>query len=56
MAGFLDKERIVAPKNFNRWLIPPAALASATPGGVWEWALAHWQPERLHSLTRVPAV
>jgi len=35
---------------------PPAALASATPGGVWEWALAHWQPERLHSLTRVPAV
>ena len=27
MAGFLDKERIVAPKHFNRWMIPPAALA-----------------------------
>ena len=27
MAGFLEKERIVAPKNFNRWMIPPAALA-----------------------------
>jgi len=27
MFSFLDKERIVAPANFNRWLIPPAALA-----------------------------
>ena len=27
MTGILDKERIVAPKTFNRWLIPPAALA-----------------------------
>ncbi|MCS4504633.1 putative MFS-type transporter YhjX [wastewater metagenome] len=26
-AGFLSKERITAPRNFNRWLIPPAALA-----------------------------
>jgi len=25
--GFLDKERIVAPPDFNRWLVPPAALA-----------------------------
>jgi len=25
--GFLDKERIVAPPGFNRWLVPPAALA-----------------------------
>jgi MFS family permease len=25
--SFLDKERIVAPHSFNRWLIPPAALA-----------------------------
>ena len=23
----LDRERIVATHNFNRWLIPPAALA-----------------------------
>ena len=24
---FLDKERIVAGPGFNRWLVPPAALA-----------------------------
>jgi MFS family permease len=27
MPGLLDKERIVAPPGFNRWLVPPAALA-----------------------------
>jgi MFS family permease len=27
MAGFLDKERIIAGPGFNRWLVPPAALA-----------------------------
>ncbi|MGK2913288.1 MAG: OFA family MFS transporter [Porticoccaceae bacterium] len=27
IAGFLDKERIVAGPRFNRWLVPPAALA-----------------------------
>jgi MFS family permease len=26
-AGFLSKERIVASPGFNRWLVPPAALA-----------------------------
>ena len=26
MAGFLDKERIIAGPAFNRWLVPPAAL------------------------------
>jgi MFS family permease len=26
-AGFLDRSRIVAPPGFNRWLVPPAALA-----------------------------
>src|SRR5258706_3697690 len=25
--SFLDRERIIAPANSNRWLIPPAALA-----------------------------
>ena len=25
--SFLDRERIIAPANYNRWLIPPAALA-----------------------------
>jgi MFS family permease len=27
MANFLDKERIIAGPGFNRWLVPPAALA-----------------------------
>lgn len=26
MAGFLDKERIIAGPGFSRWLVPPAAL------------------------------
>ena len=26
-AGFLDKEHIIAKPGFNRWLVPPAALA-----------------------------
>src|SRR5262245_55131957 len=25
--GFLARERIIAPAGFNRWLVPPAALA-----------------------------
>ena len=24
--GILDRERIIATKGFNRWLVPPAAL------------------------------
>src|ERR1041384_7630909 len=28
MASILSKERIVAPPGFNRWLIPPCALAT----------------------------
>jgi MFS family permease len=27
MASFLDKERIVSPPGYDRWLVPPAALA-----------------------------
>jgi MFS family permease len=27
MSGLLDKERIIAGPGFNRWLVPPAALA-----------------------------
>ena len=27
MSSFLDRERITAPPGFNRWLVPPAALA-----------------------------
>jgi len=26
-AGILDRERLVATAGFNRWLVPPAALA-----------------------------
>src|SRR5215510_5327661 len=25
--GLLDKQRIIAPPHYNRWLVPPAALA-----------------------------
>src|SRR5260370_12294510 len=27
MPGLLDRERIIASAGFNRWLVPPAALA-----------------------------
>ena len=27
MAGFLQRERIVAPPGWSRWLVPPAALS-----------------------------
>lgn len=27
MASFLDRDRIIAPPGFNRWLVPPAAIA-----------------------------
>ena len=27
MAGLLSRERIIARPGFNRWLVPPAALA-----------------------------
>jgi MFS family permease len=27
LLGFLDRDRTIAPPGFNRWLIPPAALA-----------------------------
>ncbi|HKU02407.1 MAG TPA: MFS transporter, partial [Arthrobacter sp.] len=25
--GFLDRDHSIAPPGFNRWLVPPAALA-----------------------------
>jgi hypothetical protein len=28
VAGFLGKQRIIAPLVYNRWLIPPCALAT----------------------------
>src|SRR5262245_47381432 len=44
---FLDRRRIIAPPHFNRWLIPPAALAThlcTRPGcafSVFKLPLAH---------------
>jgi len=35
---------------------PPAGLSREAPDAVWDWALAHWRPETLHSLTHVPGV
>ena len=34
---------------------PPAALARASLGEVWQWARAHWRPERLRGIASVPA-
>jgi glutamyl-Q tRNA(Asp) synthetase len=34
---------------------PPPGLAQEAPEAVWDWAVAHWRPERLRLLTRVPA-
>jgi hypothetical protein len=27
MPGFLERERIIAPPGWSRWLVPPAALS-----------------------------
>ena len=37
--GLLDRERIIAQAGFNRWLVPPAALAS-TSASAWPMASA----------------
>jgi len=40
MTGLLSKERIVAPADFNRWLITPAALGiHLCIGSVYAWSL-----------------
>jgi MFS family permease len=44
MAGFLSKERIVASKKFNRWLIPPAALAIHLCIGMAYGFSVFWKP------------
>jgi hypothetical protein len=33
--GLLDKERTIAPPGYDRWLVPPAALAIPLAWGVW---------------------
>lgn len=39
-AGLLDRSRIVAPADWNRWLVPPAALAvHLAIGQVYAWSV-----------------
>jgi MFS family permease len=48
MAGFLSKERIIAPPNYNRWRVPVASVAiHLCIGSVYAWSI--YNP----SLTRV---
>ena len=38
--SFLLKDRIIAPKNFNRWRIPPASIAiHLCIGSVYAWSI-----------------
>jgi len=51
MFRFLCKDRIVAPPGFNRWLVPPAAIAMhLCIGSVYAWSI--FEP----ALTRVRGV
>lgn len=42
--GLLDKERIIAPLNYNRWLVPPAALAIHLCIGMAYGFSVFWKP------------
>ena len=44
MAGFLSKEYITANANFNRWLVPPAALAIHLSIGMAYGFSVFWKP------------
>src|SRR6266852_1533755 len=44
MAGWLAKERIVAPPGFSRWLVPPAALAVHLSIGMAYGLSVFWLP------------
>ena len=40
MLSFLRKENIVAPKDYNRWRIPPASIAiHLCIGSVYAWSV-----------------
>ena len=39
MLSVLDREHTVAPQTFNRWLIPPAALAVVVSVVVVVWVV-----------------
>ena len=42
--GLLDRERIVAKAGFNRWLVPPAALAIHLCIGMAYGFSVFWKP------------
>ena len=44
MAGFLDKENTIASPGFNRWLVPPAALAIHLSIGMAYGFSVFWKP------------
>lgn len=44
MAGFLDKENTIAEPGFNRWLVPPAALAVHLSIGMAYGFSVFWKP------------
>ncbi len=44
MFDFLSKERITAPANYNRWLVPPAALALHLSIGMAYGFSVFWKP------------
>ena len=44
MASFFSKERIIANPNFNRWLVPPAALAIHLCIGMAYGFSVFWKP------------
>jgi len=44
MSGFLSKEYITASPNFNRWLVPPAALAVHLSIGMAYGFSVFWKP------------
>jgi MFS family permease len=44
MPGWLSKERIIAPPGFNRWLVPPAALAIHLSIGMAYGLSVFWLP------------
>src|SRR6476661_1754253 len=42
--GLLDRERIIAPADYNRWLVPPAALAIHLCIGMAYGFSVFWKP------------
>ena len=44
MPGWFDKSRIVAPLDYNRWLVPPAALAIHLSIGMAYGFSVFWKP------------